>query len=69
MAMQSYLHPHGIHSKPTAIFKDGDDAHHVISLNHIEDELTYTQRGKSFIDNNDVAGKEVEMLKDILRDG
>lgn len=45
-------------------FKEGDDVQFAILLASIEDDLTQTQRGKSFIDSNGLAGKEVEMLED-----
>ncbi|KAL2201601.1 hypothetical protein CC79DRAFT_1351830 [Sarocladium strictum] len=38
-----------------------------IPLDTIEDNLTYTHKGKSFIHTNDLEGKEVEMLEDLVR--
>lgn len=48
------------------MFKEGDDVRFAIPLASIEDDLTQTQRGKSFIDSNGLAGKEVEMLEDLV---
>ncbi|KAL2201943.1 hypothetical protein CC79DRAFT_1351456 [Sarocladium strictum] len=49
------------------IFKEGHNVRFTIPLNTIEDDLTYTHRGKSFIHTNDLEGKEVEMLEDLVR--
>ncbi|KAL2205708.1 hypothetical protein CC79DRAFT_1336170 [Sarocladium strictum] len=49
------------------MFKEGHDMRFTIPLNTIEDNLTYTHRGKSFIHTNDLEGKEVEMLEDLMR--
>ncbi|KFY92193.1 hypothetical protein V500_04254 [Pseudogymnoascus sp. VKM F-4518 (FW-2643)] len=48
------------------MFKEGDDVRFKIPLADIEDDLTHTQRGKSFIHSNGLAGKEVEMLEDLV---
>ncbi|KAG8664718.1 uncharacterized protein FPOAC1_013498 [Fusarium poae] len=48
------------------MFKEGDDKRFVIPLAGIEDDLTQTRRGQSFIHRNGLAGKEVEMLKDLI---
>jgi superfamily II DNA helicase RecQ len=48
------------------MFKEGDDVRFKIPLASIEDDLTQTQRGKSFIHSNGLAGKEVEMLEDLV---
>ena len=48
------------------MFKEGDDVRFTIPLECIEDDLTQTQRGKSFIHSNGLAAKELEMLKDLL---
>jgi superfamily II DNA helicase RecQ len=48
------------------MFKEGDDERFVIPLAGIEDDLTQTRRGQSFIHRNGLAGKEVEMLKDLV---
>lgn len=48
------------------MFKEGDDVRFKIPLAVIEDDLTHTQRGKSFIHSNGLAGKEVEMLEDLV---
>jgi superfamily II DNA helicase RecQ len=47
------------------MFKEGDNARFTIPLAMIVDDLTFTQRGKSFVHRNGLAGKEVEMLKDL----
>ncbi|KAL2203436.1 hypothetical protein CC79DRAFT_1390855 [Sarocladium strictum] len=49
------------------MFKEGHDVRFTIPLNTIEDNLTYTHRGKSFIYTNGLEGKEVEMLEDLVR--
>ncbi|KAL2209730.1 hypothetical protein CC79DRAFT_1321165 [Sarocladium strictum] len=49
------------------MFKEGHDVRFTILLDTIEDDLTYTHRGKSFIYTNDLEGKEVEMLEDLVR--
>lgn len=49
------------------MFKEGDDIRFEIPLGDIEDGLTHTQRGQSFIDSNGLAGKEVEMLEDLVK--
>jgi hypothetical protein len=48
------------------VFKEGDDIRFKIPLASIEDDLTQTQQGKSFIHSNGLAGKEVEMLVDLV---
>ena len=48
------------------MFKEGEDVRFTILLAGIEDDLTQTQRGKSFIHSNGLAGKEVEMLEDLV---
>ncbi|KAF4345891.1 af291909_2recq family helicase [Fusarium beomiforme] len=48
------------------MFKEGNDERFVIPLAGIEDDLTQTRRGQSFIHRNDLAGKEVEMLEDLI---
>ncbi|EXK77562.1 hypothetical protein FOQG_17729 [Fusarium oxysporum f. sp. raphani 54005] len=48
------------------MFKEGDNERFVIPLAGIEDDLTQTRRGQSFIYRNGLAGKEVEMLKDLV---
>ncbi|KAF5239309.1 hypothetical protein FANTH_10012 [Fusarium anthophilum] len=48
------------------MFKEGNDERFVIPLAGIEDDLTQTRRGQSFIHRNGLAGKEVEMLKDLI---
>ncbi|KFZ20169.1 hypothetical protein V501_00279 [Pseudogymnoascus sp. VKM F-4519 (FW-2642)] len=48
------------------MFKEGDDVRFKIPLADIEDDLKHTQRGKSFIHSNGLAGKEVEMLEDLV---
>ncbi|KAJ4220867.1 hypothetical protein NW757_014484 [Fusarium falciforme] len=48
------------------IFKEGDDKRFVLPLAGIEDDLTQTRQGRSFIHSNDLAGKEVEMLEDLV---
>ena len=50
----------------TLMFKDGQDFRYTVPLDSIEDDLTYTQRGKSFIHRNGLAGKELDMLRDIV---
>ncbi|KAF6525709.1 hypothetical protein HZS61_011504 [Fusarium oxysporum f. sp. conglutinans] len=47
------------------MFKEGNDERFVIPLAGIEDDLTQTRRGQSFIHRNGLAGKEVEMLEDL----
>ncbi|KAL2212890.1 hypothetical protein CC79DRAFT_1330195, partial [Sarocladium strictum] len=49
------------------MFKEGHDVRFTIPLDTIEDDLTYMHRGKSFIHTNDLEGKEVEMLEDLVR--
>ena len=49
------------------IFKEGKDIRFTIPLASIEDDLTQTQRGKSFIYSNGLVGKEVEMLEDLVQ--
>jgi len=49
------------------IFKEGKDIRFIIPLAGIEDDLTQTQRGKSFIHSNGLTGKEVEMLEDLIK--
>lgn len=49
------------------MFKEGHDVRFTIPLDTIEDDLTYTHRGKSFIHTNGLEGKEVEMLEDLVR--
>jgi len=48
------------------MFKEGNDERFVIPLAGIEDDLTQTRRGQSFIHRNGLAGKEVEMLEDLI---
>ncbi len=48
------------------IFKEGKDIRFTILLASIKDDLTQTQRGKSFIYSNGLAKKEVEMLEDLI---
>jgi superfamily II DNA helicase RecQ len=48
------------------MFKEGEDVRFAIPLASIADDLTQTQRGKSFIHSNGLAGKEVEMLEDLV---
>ncbi|KAG4274817.1 hypothetical protein FPRO04_14476 [Fusarium proliferatum] len=48
------------------MFKEGNDERFVIPLAGIEDDLTQTRRGQSFIHRNGLAGKEVEMLADLI---
>lgn len=48
------------------IVKDGEDVRFATPLASIEDDLTQTQRGKSFIYRNGLAGREVEMLEDLV---
>lgn len=45
------------------MFKEGDDVRFEIPLG----DMTHTQRGQSFIDSNGLAGKEVEMLEDLVK--
>ncbi|GKU10132.1 unnamed protein product, partial [Fusarium langsethiae] len=42
------------------------DKRFVIPLASIEDDLTQTRRGRSFVHSNGLAGKEVEMLEDLV---
>ena len=51
------------------MFKEGKDARFSIPLGRIEDDLTHTQRGKSFLDGNGLTGKETEMLEDLVSGG
>jgi hypothetical protein len=48
------------------MFKEGTDERFVIPLAGIEDDLTQTRRGQSFLHRNGLAGKEVEMLEDLV---
>lgn len=48
------------------MFKEGDDMRFTLSLVRIGADLTQTQQGKSFIHSNGLAGKEVEMLQDLV---
>lgn len=48
------------------MFKEENDARFIIPLHKIEDDLTFTQRGKSFIHRNSLDGREMEMLTDIV---
>ncbi|KFY03965.1 hypothetical protein V490_00040, partial [Pseudogymnoascus sp. VKM F-3557] len=48
------------------MFKEGEDIRFKIPLADIEDNLTHTQQGKSFVHSNGLAGKEVEMLEDLV---
>ncbi len=48
------------------MFKEGDNVWFKILLASIEDNLIQTQRGKFFIYSNGLAGKEVEMLEDLV---
>lgn len=47
-------------------FVEGDDVRFKIPLADIEGDLTHMQHGKSFIHSNGLAGKEVEMLEDLV---
>jgi hypothetical protein len=49
------------------MFKEGEDARFTLPLARIEDDLTQTQRGQSFLHSNRLAGKEVEMLEDLVQ--
>ena len=49
------------------MFKEGEDVRFTIPLASIEDDLTQTQRGKSFIYSNGLVGKELEMLEDLVQ--
>jgi hypothetical protein len=51
----------------TLLFKEGDDAQSVLALASIEDDLTRTVRGQSFLYSNGLTGKEGEMLGDLMR--
>lgn len=47
---------------------NGDDVRFTIPLADVEDDLTQTQRGQSFVHtNSSLAGKEGEMLEDLVR--
>jgi hypothetical protein len=48
------------------MFKKGEDVRFRLPLASIEDNLTQTQRGKSFIYSNGHAGKEVDLLEDLV---
>jgi superfamily II DNA helicase RecQ len=48
------------------MFKEGDDVRFVIPLATIEDDLTQTVRGQSFVHSNGLDGKEVQMLEDLV---
>jgi superfamily II DNA helicase RecQ len=48
------------------MFKEGDDVRFHVPLGAIDDDLSHTQRGRSFVHANGLAGKEVEMLQDIV---
>jgi hypothetical protein len=48
------------------MFKEGDDVRFKILLASIKDDLTQTQRGKSFIYSNSLVRKEVEILEDLV---
>jgi hypothetical protein len=48
------------------MFKEGSDNRFTIPLSKVEDDMTYTQRGKSFIHSNGLEGKEQEMLEDLI---
>ncbi len=48
------------------MFKKGEDVQFTILLAEIKDDLTQTQRGKSFIYSNGLARKEVEILEDLV---
>jgi hypothetical protein len=50
----------------TLMFKEGEDVRFTIPLGSIEDDLTQTQRGQSFVHSNGLAGREVEMLEDLV---
>lgn len=39
------------------MFKEGEDARFKIPLANIEDDLTHTHRGKSFVHSNGLAGR------------
>ena len=45
---------------------DGDNVRFTIPLANIEDDLTHTQRGRSFIHSNGLDGRQYEMLEDII---
>ena len=49
------------------MFKEGSDTRFAIPLTAIEDDLTLTQRGKSFIHSNSLGGREADMLRDLVR--
>lgn len=48
------------------MFKEGQDTRFTIPLDKIEDDLGHTIRGQSFVHRNGLAGKEVEMLTDLV---
>lgn len=48
------------------MFKEGEDIRFAIPLSSIEDDLTLTVRGQSFVHRNGLNGKEVEMLEDLV---
>lgn len=53
------------------MFKEGkggkdDGIRFTIPLADIHDDLTYTQRGKSFLHGNGLVGREIEMLEDLV---
>ncbi|KAM0188770.1 hypothetical protein ACHAPI_010379 [Fusarium lateritium] len=48
------------------IFKEGNDKRFMIPLAGIEDNLTQTRQGQSFIYHNGLTGKEVKILKDLI---
>ncbi|RGP59431.1 af291909_2recq family helicase [Fusarium sporotrichioides] len=48
------------------MFEEGHDKRFMIPLAGIEDDLTQTRRGQSFIHRNGLADKEVEILEDLI---
>ncbi|VTO90232.1 unnamed protein product [Fusarium graminearum] len=48
------------------MFEEGHDKRFMTPLAGIEDDLTQTRRGQSFIHRNGLADKEVEILKDLI---
>ena len=48
------------------VSKEGENVRFTIPLASIEDNLTQTPQGKSFLHSNGLAGKEVEMLEDLV---
>ncbi|KAM6506755.1 hypothetical protein FALCPG4_018584 [Fusarium falciforme] len=48
------------------MFKEGNDERFILPLAGIEDNLTQIRRGQSFIHSNNLASKEVKILKDLI---